>query len=279
MGLKAGQFIHNDRIKIPWSIFCQPHQVFPVDDIHTGSFLKSCSALSCTAKYPDSGKAGKMLPLFNFLFPDRLRHTLRSDDQHTPTIKRVQDQFPQCRQGYHSFSHPTIQHQAANWMFQDKLCGVSLIVMCIVFHPESLQSFRCNPNNRLETPEPGAAWPGTPVEVSSFSQEPLLPQKPAFHQGTTPSGPAPHPNRETRTLQPIHPGVLPQFSAFPLPLIPSPGSSFLEQGNERNIKSLYTRVYTHTLFLLSINNLKIAFYTFDVPPVPCSGGTMALCLP
>ena len=108
--------------------------VLPVDDVHADP-LPECRLALCFCT--DSHRVGQpmqMIPLVDFRRPCISCDTQRSDDQHLANQKTVEAKVEDGGKRDDALTKTHVEEYSGDWVLQDEVRGIRLVVMRLVFH-------------------------------------------------------------------------------------------------------------------------------------------------
>ena len=134
--LEGGQLIddHHVEVKGNAALFNEPLHILPVDDVHADPLPERRLALGFRADRHRVGQPMQMIPLVDLRRPCISGDTQRSDDQHLANQEAVEAEVEDGGKRDDALTKTHVEEYSGDWMLQDEVRGIRLVVMRLVFH-------------------------------------------------------------------------------------------------------------------------------------------------
>ena len=134
--LEGGQLIDDHHVVVERNaaLLNEPRDILPVDDVHADPLPECRLALGFRADSHRVGQPMQMIPLVDLRRPCISGDTQRSDDQHLANQKTVEAKVEDGGKRDDALTKTHVEEYSGDWMLQDEVRGIRLVVMRLVFH-------------------------------------------------------------------------------------------------------------------------------------------------
>lgn len=136
VAFEGGQLIddHHVEVKGDAALLNEPLDILPVDDVHADPLPECRLALGFRSDCHRVGQPMQMIPLVDLRRPCISCDTQRSDDQHLANQEAVHAEVEDGGKRDDAFAEAHVEEYSGDWMLQDEVRGIRLVVMRTVFH-------------------------------------------------------------------------------------------------------------------------------------------------